>query len=198
MLSQAFLKVGRIRALALAFLCASLLLGAGGCAHRNLLPEQGYLLSQGRMAEQIGKRFPISKNFSDLVDVVASAPKLEMDSVRNRVRAAITMDVDSRLFKTQKHYQGVMHLNSGLRFDAEKMAIVLQNPEVEHFDLGAEAEARMGLYKPIAVGMLSKWLESELNGYVVYQLPEASRLALGSRPAMRIQVQNEGMLFLPR
>lgn len=182
--------------LLLLLLCASLFVG--GCAHRSLLPEQGYLVSQSRMTEQIGKRFPISKNFSDLVDVTATAPQLEMDSVRNRVRAAISMDVDSRLFKTQKHYQGVMHLNSGLRFDAEKMAIVLQNPEVEHFDLGAEAEARMGLYKPIAVGMLSKWLESELNGYVVYQLPEASRLALGSRPAMRIQVQNEGMLFLPR
>ena len=195
MLAKSVLERGQWWLLLL-LLCASLFVGA--CAHRNLLPEQGYLVSQSRMTEQIGKRFPISKNFNNLVDVTAAAPKLEMDSVRNRVRAAISMDVDSRLFKTQKHYQGVMHLNSGLRFDAEKMAIVLQNPEVEHFDLGAEAEARMGLYKPIAVGMLSKWLESELNGYVVYQLPEASRLALGSRPAMRIQVQNEGMLFLPR
>ena len=181
---------------ALALLCMAIFLGA--CAQRSLLPEQGYLLSQGRMAEQIGKRFPISKNFSDLVDVIASAPKLEMDSVRNRVRAAITMDVDSRLFKTQKQYQGVMHLTSALRFDAEKMAVVLHNPQVEHFDLGAEAEARMGLYKPIAVGMLSKWLESELDGYVVYQLPEATRLALGNRPALTIQVQNEGLLFLSR
>jgi hypothetical protein len=180
----------------LALLCAALLLG--GCAHRSLLPEQGYLVSQARMTEQIGKRFPTSKNFSGLVDVTASAPKLEMDGVRNRVRAAITMDVDSRLFKSRKQYQGVMRLNSGLRFDAEKMAIVLQDPEVEHFDLGPEAEARMGLYKPIAVGMLSKWLESELNGYVIYQLPEATKLALGSKPRISIQVQDDGLLFLPR
>ena len=186
----------RAQWLACALLCISLALG--GCAHRSLLPEQGYLVSQARMSEQIGKRFPTSKNFSGLVDVTASAPQLQMDALHNRVRAAITMDVDSRLFKSKKQYQGVMQLNSGLRFDPEKMAIVLQNPEVEHFDLGPEAEARMGLYKPIAVNMLSKWLESELDGYVVYPLPDSTRLLLGSKPALRIQVQDDGLLFLPR
>ena len=186
----------RAQWLACALLCISLALG--GCAHRSLLPEQGYLVSQARMSEQIGKRFPTSKNFSGLIDVTASAPQLQMDALHNRVRAAITMDVDSRLFKSKKQYQGVMRLSSALRFDPEKMAIVLQNTEVEHFDLGPEAEARMGLYKPIAVNMLSKWLESELDGYVVYPLPDSTRLLLGSKPALRIQVQDDGLLFLPR
>jgi hypothetical protein len=189
-------RVKAAQAWVLVLLCASLLMG--GCAQRSLLPEQGYLVSQSRMTEQVGKRFPISKNFNDLVDVTASAPQLEMDSVRNRVRAAISMDVDSRLFKTQKHYQGVMRLSSALRFDAGKKAIVLQSPTVEHFDLGAEAEARMGLYKPIAVSMLSKWLESELDGYVVYQLPASSEALLGHAPRLSIVVQNDGILFLPQ
>ena len=186
----------RARWLACALLCISLALG--GCAHRSLLPEQGYLVSQARMSEQIGKRFPTSKNFSGLVDVTASAPQLQMDALHNRVRAAITMDVDSRLFKSRNKYQGVMRLNSGLRFDSEKMAIVLQNPEIEQFDLGADAEAKMGIYKPIAVGMLSKWLESELEGYVVYPLPDAARMALGSKPRMSIEIEEQGLRFLPR
>jgi hypothetical protein len=193
-----FPRVKPLAARGLAWFALACALFLGGCASRSLLPEQGYLVSQERMQTQMAKRFPTSKNFNGLVDVTASAPKLEMDAVRNRVRAAITMDVDSRLFKTHKQYQGLMRLNSGLRFDAEKMAIVLQNPEVEHFDLGAEAEARMGLYKPIAVGMLSKWLESELDGYVVYQLPASSGALLGHAPRLSIVVQNDGILFLPQ
>lgn len=193
-----FLRVRAMTARSLAFFALAAALLLGGCASRSLLPEQGYLVSQERMQAQIAKRFPTSKNFSGLVDVTASAPQLQMDALRNRVLATITMDVDSRLFKTHKQYQGVMHLSSGLRFDAAKKAIVLQNPEVEHFDLGAEAEARMGLYKPIAVGMLSKWLESELDGYVIYQLPDSSFALLGSKPRLSIAVQNDGLLFLPK
>ena len=170
----------------------------GGCASSSLLPEQGYLVDEAKLQAQLGKRFPTSKNFNGLVDVTASAPKLEMDAPHKRVRAAITMDVDSRLFKSRNKYQGVMRLNSGLRFDSEKMAIVLQNPEIEQFDLGADAEAKMGIYKPIAVGMLSKWLESELEGYVVYPLPDAARMALGSKPRMSIEIEEQGLRFLPR
>lgn len=177
-------------------LIATLCLGA--CANRGVLPAQGYLVSQERLQTQLAKRFPSSKNFSGLVDVTASAPQLHMDALRNRVLATITMDVDSRLFKSRKQYQGLMHLSSGLRFDAGKKAIVLQSPTVEHFDLGAEAEARMGLYKPIAVSMLSKWLESELDGYVVYQLPASSGALLGHAPRLSIVVQNDGILFLPQ
>jgi hypothetical protein len=46
--------------------------------------------------------------------------------------------------------------------------------------------------------MLSKWLESELDGYVVYQLPETSAAMLGSKPRLNIAVQNDGLLFLPQ
>lgn len=180
------------------FFAVLVLLLTSACAQRSLLPEQGYLVSTERMQEQIAKRFPASKNFSGLVDVKASAPKLEMDAANKRVRAAITMDVDSRLFKTRKQYQGQMHLSSGLRFDPKQMAIVLQNPEVEHFDLGPEAEARMGIYKPIAVGMLSKWLEAELEAYPLYPLSDANKWVLGSKPDMRIEVEPQGLLFLPK
>lgn len=173
------------------------LLLAAACACNLPLPPQGYVLEQSRMEQMLAQRFPVSKNFNELVDVSALAPSLRMDAAGNRVQAHIPMQVRSRLFGSEAQYQGSMTMSATLGFDAQRQAVVLRQPMLEDFDLGAEAEKKIGFYKPMAVALLSRWLEPELQNYPVYHLrPEQSKW-LGKQRRLHIQVQERGLLLTP-
>lgn len=89
-----------------------------------------YTFTRQELQTAVERRFPTTLAYGQLVSVRLSNPRLSLDANNNRV----TTLMDARLTNTvipAPPVNGKLALNSGIRYDATRRAVLLDNPTVE-------------------------------------------------------------------
>lgn len=129
-----------------------------------------YTLSRQELQTALEQRFPATLRYAEVVSVQLSHPRLVLDEANNRV----TTQVDARLTNTllpSPPVDGKLSLNSGMRYDRAKRAVLLDNPTVQQVEVAGMAQYREQLN---AIGAVVA--QQLLKDYPVYTFkPEELR-----------------------
>jgi hypothetical protein len=90
-----------------------------------------YTFTRADLQQALDKRFPATLSYAQVISVQLSHPRLSLDATGNRL---ITR-VDARLTNAvmpSPPVNGSLSLNSGIRYDATRHAMLLDNPTVEN------------------------------------------------------------------
>ncbi|WP_454738971.1 DUF1439 domain-containing protein [Cupriavidus necator] len=129
-----------------------------------------YTLSRQELQTAIEQRFPATLRYAEVVSVQLSHPRLVLDEANNRV----TTQLDARLTNAllpSPPVDGKLSLNSGVRYDPAKRAVLLDNPTVQQVEVAGMAQYREQLN---AIGAVVA--QQLLKDYPVYTFkPEELR-----------------------
>ncbi|TPQ39692.1 DUF1439 domain-containing protein [Cupriavidus pinatubonensis] len=132
-----------------------------------------YTFSQSQLQSALERKFPFNKRYLDIFDIQLANPRLTLDPARNRVNLQFDATVDNRLFFRQA-LTGRFALDSGLRYDAPSHSVVLQDPEVQQFDV----QGLPGQFSRQINALGGILAEQLLQGYALYTFrPDQLRVA---------------------
>ncbi|ODV40892.1 hypothetical protein AWV79_03040 [Cupriavidus sp. UYMMa02A] len=132
-----------------------------------------YTFSQSQLQSALDRKFPFSKRYLELFDIQLANPRLTFDPARNRVNLQFDATVDNKLFFRQA-MTGRFALDSGLRYDAPSHSVVLQDPQVQQFDV----QGMPGQYSRQINALGGILAEQLLQGYALYTFkPDQLRIA---------------------
>jgi hypothetical protein len=167
--------------------CGAAALAAGLAACGMLRSD--YTFSQSQLQSALERKFPFNKRYMELFDIQLSNPKLTLDPARNRVNVQFDAALDNRLFFSQP-LTGRFALDSGLRFDPATQSVVLQDPQVQQFDIAGLPPQYSRQLNAIG-GILAEQL---LQGYPLYTFrPDELKVAGSSVEPGTITVLNDGI-----
>lgn len=130
-----------------------------------------YSLTRQELQTELDKRFPATLRYAEVVSVQLSHPRLVLDEASNR----ITTHVDARLTNAllpAPPVDGKLALNSGVRYDPAKRAVLLDNPTVQQVEVAGMAQYREQLN---AIGAVVA--QQLLKDYPIYTFkPEELRV----------------------
>ncbi|MGO4325634.1 DUF1439 domain-containing protein [Cupriavidus sp. 2TAF22] len=148
-----------------------------------------YTFSQSQLQAALERKFPFNKRYMELFDIQLANPRLTLDPERNRVNVQFDATIDNRLFFGQP-LTGRFALDSGLRYDPPSRSLVLQDPQVQQFDIGG-LPAQFTRQLNALGGILAEQL---LQGYPLYTFrPDQLRLAGSSVEPGTITVLPNGI-----
>lgn len=93
-----------------------------------------YTFSRQELQSGIKSRFPRNLRYLEMFDVRLSNPELALDPAKNRIVTKINARVTSQLFFAAP-LNGVLTINSGLKYDAAARTVRLDQPVVERVDM---------------------------------------------------------------
>lgn len=112
---------------------AALLASLPACAGYNLWTNE-YTFSRKELEAALARKFPYQYRYLALVDVRLTEPRLRLDAERNRVTIETNAAVNNPLAAGQT-FNGILALNSGLRYETAQRALLLDRPALERFEL---------------------------------------------------------------
>ena len=89
-----------------------------------------YTFTKAELQSAVNKRFPATLRYGELVSVQLSHPRLVLDETSNRVTTQMDAAVTNTVIPSPP-INGTMSLNSGVRYDATRRAVLLDNPTVQ-------------------------------------------------------------------
>ncbi|CAG9187222.1 DUF1439 domain-containing protein [Cupriavidus pinatubonensis] len=148
-----------------------------------------YTFSQSQLQSALERKFPFNKRYLDIFDIQLANPRLTLDPARNRVNLQFDATVDNKLFFRQA-LTGRFALDSGLRYDAPSHSIVLQDPEVQQFDVQG-LPGQLSRQINALGGILAEQL---LQGYALYTFrPDQLRIAGTDVEPGTIRILSDGI-----
>ncbi|MBA2672996.1 DUF1439 domain-containing protein [Ramlibacter sp.] len=105
----------------------------------------------------LAKRFPFQARFLDVVDVQASAPRLQLLPESNRVRTSVALAASSRVLRNT--LQGDVEMSFGLRYEPADTSIRLADVRVERIDLQGVPEGLRGQLQRLGPFLAERMLE---------------------------------------
>ena len=149
---------------------------ATGCA--SLVAPDHIDVSQARMQESLGKRFPVARHLADGLDFTIAAPLLTMRPEADRIAVECAVTGGEALF--MRPLKGVLLASCGLVFDAVEHSVRPSEVRVElvRFEglprnLGRAVE-RLG--RPLAEGWLAQQPIYVLRPVDIERLQAAGRV----------------------
>ncbi|TXI80811.1 MAG: DUF1439 domain-containing protein [Cupriavidus sp.] len=128
--AQRFPRFGRLSRLvlggALIAACASITAAHAGY---NIWTGE-YTFSRDELQGAVDKRFPATLRYGELVSVQLSHPRLTLDEATNRVTTLVDAALTNTILPAPP-VNGSLALNSGIRYDADRRAVLLDNPTVQ-------------------------------------------------------------------
>nr|WP_315596297.1 DUF1439 domain-containing protein [uncultured Cupriavidus sp.] len=102
-----------------------------GIAHAGYNVWTGeYTFSKAELQSAVEQRFPTTLRYGELVSVKLSHPRLVLDEGSNRVITQMDAAMTNTLIPSPP-INGTMALNSGIRYDTTRRAVLLDNPTVQ-------------------------------------------------------------------
>lgn len=130
-----------------------------------------YSLTRQELQTELDKRFPATLRYAEVVSVQLSHPRLVLDEATNR----ITTHVDARLTNAllpSPPVDGKLALNSGVRYDPARRAVLLDNPTVQQVEVTG-----MAIYREQLNAIGAVVAQQLLKDYPIYTFkPEELRV----------------------
>nr|WP_092139242.1 DUF1439 domain-containing protein [Cupriavidus sp. YR651] len=125
-----FSKLFRTRRLMLAT-AAVAAIGTAALAHAGYNVWTGeYTFTKAELQSAVDKRFPTTLRYGELVSVKLTHPRLVLDEAGNRVITQMDAALTNTVLPSPP-INGTLALNSGIRYDATRRAVLLDNPTVQ-------------------------------------------------------------------
>jgi hypothetical protein len=113
------------------FLAAAIAAAAVGTAYAGYNVWTGeYTFSKAELQSAVDKKFPTTLRYGELVSVQLSNPRLVLDQATNRVTTQMDAAMSNTILPAPP-VNGTMSLNSGVKYDATRRAVLLDNPTVQ-------------------------------------------------------------------
>lgn len=93
-----------------------------------------YTFTTEELQTVVEQRFPTKLRYAQVLDVQLSNPQLRMDEANNRITTQVDAVVTNTLLPAPP-ISGTLAVNSGIRYDPAKRAVLLDNPSVERMDV---------------------------------------------------------------
>ncbi len=122
-----------------ATLAVAVLAGAASSTAGYNIWTGEYTFTRQELQTTLERRFPATLRYGQLVSVQLTNPRLSFDADRNRV----TTQMDAQLTNTvipAPPVHGKLAINSGIRYDAARHAVLLDNPTVEQVQVAGMAQ----------------------------------------------------------
>lgn len=104
-----------------------------------------YTFTREELQQALDKRFPTTLQYAQIVSVQLSHPRLTLDEATNRVTTQVDARVSNALMPTPP-VNGKLALNSGVRYDPARRAVLLDNPTVQDVQVqGVDAQTSQQL-----------------------------------------------------
>lgn len=164
----------RRRAAASLLVAALATLSGAALAGYNIWTGE-YTFTRQELQRAIETRFPANLRYAQVLDVRLTRPRLVLDQAANR----ITTQVDAQLTNTLlpgPPINGTLALNSGLRYDATRRAVLLDNPVVEQ----VQVDGVPGEYSPQLNAVGNLVAQQLLKDYPVHTF-KPEELLVGGR-----------------
>lgn len=130
-----------------------------------------YTMTRQDIEAAVGKRFPTTLNYGQLLSVELTHPKIGFNPQANRVMTQIDAHLQNVLLQGQP-LAGVLSLSSALKYDPVKRAVLLDNPNVERVDVNGMPPA----YDQQLTAIGGSLAQQVLNQYPIYTFkPEQLR-----------------------
>lgn len=130
-----------------------------------------YTMTRQDIEAAVGKRFPTTLNYGQLLSVELTHPKIGFNPQANRVITQIDAQLQNVLLQGQP-LAGVLSLSSALKYDPVKRAVLLDNPNVERVDVNGMPPA----YDQQLTAIGGSLAQQVLNQYPIYTFkPEQLR-----------------------
>ncbi len=122
-----------------------------------------FTFSREDMQTAVASRFPVTAQYSQLMDIRLANPLLSLDPDRSRLRTRLDARIRNQLLGGQP-IDGRFTVSNGLRYDAARRAVLLDKPEAEAVEVpGLPAHYAAQLRSAASV------LANEvLNGYAIH------------------------------
>lgn len=162
------------------------------CASRLPAGANGtrsYTLPLAQLQELIGKRFPVRRSLSGLIDLTLLNPRLRLLPESNRLGTLIDLSATEQIMGTR--YDGAMDLDYGIRFDAKDGRIRMADAHVSKVDFPAVPAQ----YQPLFTRNVPRVAEQLLDGMVLHEIkPEQLAMVNGLGFRMgEVRVTREGL-----
>lgn len=113
------------------FLAVTLAAAAVATAHAGYNVWTGeYTFTKAELQSAVDKKFPTTLRYGELVSVQLSNPRLVLDQATNRVTTQMDAAMSNTILPAPP-VNGTMSLNSGVKYDATRRAVLLDNPTVQ-------------------------------------------------------------------
>ncbi|MDN4573025.1 DUF1439 domain-containing protein [Pandoraea cepalis] len=130
-----------------------------------------YTMTRQDIEAAVGKRFPTTLNYGQLLSVELTHPKIGFNPQANRVITQIDAQLQNVLLQGQP-LAGVLSLSSALKYDPVTRAVLLDNPNVERVDVNGMPPA----YDQQLTAIGGSLAQQVLNQYPIYTFkPEQLR-----------------------
>ncbi|WP_150614181.1 DUF1439 domain-containing protein [Pandoraea terrigena] len=130
-----------------------------------------YTMTRQDIEAALGKRFPTTLNYGQLLSVELTHPKIGFNPQANRVMTQVDAQLQNVLLQGQP-LSGVLSLSSALKYDPVKRAVLLDNPSVEHVEVNGMPPA----YGQQLTAIGGSLAQQVLNQYPIYTFkPEQLR-----------------------
>ena len=144
--------------LVLLFILAGIL---GGC-NLNPFEPSSVTFTAAELQAALVKKFPIEKQYLNLIDLTVDHPEVSLNPVANRV--IIQLDAGVTLPGYSQEIQGKLNISSELVYDPASKSVVLKDPRLETQQIeGVSSVVTQVLNQLIAVAIKEK-----LDGASVY------------------------------
>lgn len=113
------------------FLAVAIAATALGTAHAGYNVWTGeYTFTKAELQRAVDKKFPTTLRYGELVSVQLSNPRLVLDQATNRVTTQMDAAMSNTILPAPP-VNGTMSLNSGVKYDPTRRAVLLDNPTVQ-------------------------------------------------------------------
>ncbi|MES2939116.1 MAG: DUF1439 domain-containing protein [Pseudomonadota bacterium] len=114
-------------------------------------------VSRDQLQAALARRFPVQARYLEVVDVQASAPRLQLLPESNRLRTSVALAASSRLLRNT--LQGDIDVSFGLRYEPVDTSIRLADVRVERIDLQGVPESLRGQLQRLGPFLAERMLE---------------------------------------
>ena len=150
-------------------------LAAAGCSGKSV--PGSVSVSQQKMQEMLGKRFPRDFPVAGLLHLSLSAPKLTMLPERNMVNAVIPAELSGKVLKEK--YSGLLNVDFSLRYEPTDRTLRAYQIKVNSLSMDGLAPALSDMLATYSTALA----EQAMGQVVLYQLQD-KELALVEAMAM--------------
>lgn len=93
-----------------------------------------YTMTRPEIEAAVGKRFPTTLRYGQLLAIELTNPQLQFNPQANRITTQVDAQVQNVLLQGQP-LKGQLAISSALKYDPIKRAVVLDKPSVERVDV---------------------------------------------------------------
>lgn len=139
----------------------------------NLLTNE-FTATRDELQAELARRFPITRRYGELASVSLHDPQLALDGAANRATLASRLVIVSPLLRAAS-VGGQAAVSSGLRWDAQALAVRLQDPRTEQLRIDGVSGIDAQNLERISAAVV----QEALQGYALHTFrPDELRLGI--------------------